>query len=444
MDLEKYRNLPPAVAQKEFLEGLEKREWFVEDATVRVDVERTVVAEILAKGGKPCRFHLSVPRCFAAAASYALRKLFPGLKPFSPLYLPVLSVSHDHLNAGYYSADGVLLEVSFGYFSCNYMFTVDETKHKPKDVHEAFVGLLREYLRGKFIWLTEERYGEEEDINGEEGMVATGGEKAWSELPLFLTLNEYLESYPPAVQGGLKRILAMLRVIAQRPASGLFFAALLAGEPGTGKSLFAHLLAREAVEAGMSVLYASGQVRGVELRLVLDYALKTLPSLLVILDECENNILSREIARTEILNYLMTLLDGYVWRTYASFGMLFITNRPHVVEPALLRPQRMEEVVEFTALSDGQLAYSVFQRWCEKLGVSVPKGVNPDWFAGKTHAECAGVAHKLQRMQAFGEEIDAKVVQMLLKEATKWAQTTKFKSTRSRQEGGGMGFSTNL
>jgi len=172
---------------------------------------------------------------------------------------------------------------------------------------------------------------------------------------------------------------------------------------------------------------------------VFKFALSTFPLVLFVCDEGEMLIPSREEAISAFLPYLMCLLDGLVERAYASWGIIITTNRPHVVEPALARPTRLDEFIVLEEIDNPELAFKVFKLWCDKYGVKLPEGVEPSWFSKKTHAECAGVATKLWRMQAFGAQITPETIKELLRESVYWQKVKKVKGTTS-ERGSGMGF----
>ncbi len=428
---EKYKNLPEFLALQEWLASVDKRAWVVIPDKCIIDYEQTVVQEILKRGGSPLILQVEIPRVFAGAASSVLRKFFPNLRPFSYLRPQYISPQNAILPSGYYQAEeDIFLDVD--YLAANFIvtFIANGKTVDLLEVRNTFLSELKTSLQGKVVVLAKDQDSDDEHSDEEEITSGTGEEKlvkCFGGAASLFNFDEYLNSYPPNVQSAMLRVVTLLDVIAERPASGLYFAALLAGEPGTGKSLFAQYLAKRALEKKMCVVYSFGYLEGVWLETTVNFALKNLSSVLFILDEAETNILSREQTYSPTLHFLMQLLDGYTRKYNASWAMIFITNRPHVIDPSFLRPERVEEVIEFSALDDANLAYSVFVRWCEKLGVSIPEGIQPSWFSGRTHAECAGIAHKLYRLQAFGKKITAQTVLELLKEIARWTDTAKLK-----------------
>jgi len=135
---------------------------------------------------------------------------------------------------------------------------------------------------------------------------------------------------------------------------------LFVGSPGTGKTLLARAIAEEA---GVRFLYMSGSdfsgmIVGVGVARVRDLfteARKKTPCILFI-DEIEsigrrrgqNPIVSGGSEdRESTLNTLLTELDGIKKDTKTPIILIGATNQPEVLDPALLRPGRLDRKVLF-------------------------------------------------------------------------------------------------
>ena len=128
---------------------------------------------------------------------------------------------------------------------------------------------------------------------------------------------------------------------------------LLVGPPGTGKTLLAKSIAGEA---GVPFLFASGSdfvemyagVGASRIRKLFKDARRH-PSCIVFIDELDavgrsrgGNSLSHE-EREQTLNQLLVEMDGFA----VSVGIVVVaaTNRPDILDPALLRPGRFDRQV---------------------------------------------------------------------------------------------------
>ncbi len=131
--------------------------------------------------------------------------------------------------------------------------------------------------------------------------------------------------------------------------------ALLVGPPGTGKTLLARAIAGEA---GVPFFTISGSdfvemfvgVGASRVRDMFDQAKKNAPCI-VFIDEIDAVGRSRGIGygggndeREQTLNQLLVEMDGFE----ANEGVIIVaaTNRPDVLDPALLRPGRFDRQVE--------------------------------------------------------------------------------------------------
>jgi cell division protease FtsH len=128
---------------------------------------------------------------------------------------------------------------------------------------------------------------------------------------------------------------------------------LLVGPPGTGKTLLAKSIAGEA---GVPFLFASGSdfvemyagVGASRIRKMFKDARRH-PSCIVFIDELDavgrsrgGNSLSHE-EREQTLNQLLVEMDGFA--VSAGIVVVAATNRPDILDPALLRPGRFDRQV---------------------------------------------------------------------------------------------------
>ena len=130
---------------------------------------------------------------------------------------------------------------------------------------------------------------------------------------------------------------------------------LLAGSPGTGKTLLAKAVAGEA---GVPFFSISGSdfvemfvgVGAARVRDLFEQAKKHAPAIIFI-DELDALGKARGAGsfgghdeREQTLNQLLTELDGF--DTNAGVILMGATNRPEILDPALLRPGRFDRTVE--------------------------------------------------------------------------------------------------
>ena len=128
---------------------------------------------------------------------------------------------------------------------------------------------------------------------------------------------------------------------------------LLVGPPGTGKTLLARSIAGEA---GVPFLFASGSdfvemyagVGASRVRRLFRDARRH-PSCIIFIDELDavgrsrgGNSLSHE-EREQTLNQLLVEMDGF--ETHLGIVVIAATNRPDILDPALLRPGRFDRQV---------------------------------------------------------------------------------------------------
>jgi cell division protease FtsH len=157
-------------------------------------------------------------------------------------------------------------------------------------------------------------------------------------------------------QNELQEVVEFLKVPAKFAALGarLPRGVLLVGPPGTGKTLLARAVAGEA---GVPFLNISGSefvemfvgVGASRVRDLFDRAKRQAPCI-VFIDEIDAVGRQRGAGlghandeREQTLNQVLVELDGFEERTHVI--VIAATNRPDVLDPALLRPGRFDRVV---------------------------------------------------------------------------------------------------
>jgi 26S proteasome regulatory subunit T4 len=153
--------------------------------------------------------------------------------------------------------------------------------------------------------------------------------------------------------------------------------ALLYGPPGTGKTLIARAIARNTDAAFLKVVATSlfDRYVGESARVVREmfaYAREHLPCIIFI-DEIdalggkrleEGSSTDREVQRT--LMELLGQMDGFASTTQVKIVMA--TNRPDILDPALLRPGRLDRKIEIP-LPNEQARFDILKIHSRKLNV---------------------------------------------------------------------------
>lgn len=142
-----------------------------------------------------------------------------------------------------------------------------------------------------------------------------------------------------------------LSVIGARPIKGV----LLTGQPGTGKTMLARIIAAEAKAAffeisGPEIFSKWYGQSGEVLRGIFDAASKH-PSAIVFFDEIDSVAARRGDDSHEetkrVVAQLLTLMDGF--KADTNVVVIATTNRPDDIDPALRRPGRFDWEIHFPA-----------------------------------------------------------------------------------------------
>lgn len=117
---------------------------------------------------------------------------------------------------------------------------------------------------------------------------------------------------------------------------------LLGGTFGTGKTMIAHVASKLAVDAGITFLYIS---KAAELAHAIEFARQYQSPACVIF--CED--IDREVSgeRTEEMDDILNTIDGIDSKT-SNIIVVLTTNAIHDIHPAMLRPGRLDAVLDIT------------------------------------------------------------------------------------------------
>ncbi|MBN1841093.1 MAG: CDC48 family AAA ATPase [Deltaproteobacteria bacterium] len=205
-----------------------------------------------------------------------------------------------------------------------------------------------------------------------------------------------------------------------RPAKGI----LLCGPPGCGKTMLAKATANESQVNFISVqgpallsMYVGESERGV--REIFHKARQASPCI-IFFDEIDALLPTRSSGSSDshvserVLSQFLVELDGI--EELKGVLVLGATNRVDILDPALLRPGRFDEVVEI-AMPDEKERRAIFD--VHLRGKPTAKGLKLETLAAKTEgfsgAEIAGVCHKaslaaVRRVVAAGDAEKEKAV----------------------------------
>jgi transitional endoplasmic reticulum ATPase len=193
---------------------------------------------------------------------------------------------------------------------------------------------------------------------------------------------------------------------------------LLYGPPGTGKTMLAKAVANESDanfitvkgSALLSKWYGESEKRVEE---IFRRAKQVSPSI-IFLDELDALVpvrggsLGEPHATERIVNQLLSEMDGL--EELRGVVVIGATNRPDIIDPALLRPGRFDELI-MVPVPDIEARRKIFEVHLKKMPLA--KDVNVDELISQTEqytgADIAAVARKAGRM-ALRENIQSQTV----------------------------------
>lgn len=228
--------------------------------------------------------------------------------------------------------------------------------------------------------------------------------------------------------GGLDNVKSLLKEVVEWPLRyGASFqrigveapkGVLLYGPPGTGKTMLAKAIAHESdanflTVKGSDILskwYGESEKRIAE---VFKRARQVAPSI-IFLDELDalaplrGSVAGEPHVTERIVNQLLSELDGL--EELRRVVVIGATNRPDIIDPALLRPGRFDEMI-LVPIPDASTRLEIFRVHTKKMSlaedVDIEKLVRvTDEFTG---ADIAAVCKKAGRF-AMREDIDAESV----------------------------------
>ena len=234
---------------------------------------------------------------------------------------------------------------------------------------------------------------------------------SWEDVGGMETVKENLRE---AVEWPLKNP-EMFKRMGIRPPKGI----LLYGPPGTGKTMLAKAVAKESesnfiLVNGPSLLSKWVGESEKAVREIFRKARQTAPTVLFF-DEIDALVPRRggiedNKVNERIVNQMLTEMDGL--ETLNDVLVLGATNRPDMVDPALLRPGRFDRVI-FTPIPNVTSRKKIFEVHTKKMPLA--KDVNMQQLADRTQgyvgADIEGVCREAA-MFALREDMKSKQVNM--------------------------------
>ncbi|KAL3575372.1 hypothetical protein D5086_023473 [Populus alba] len=165
----------------------------------------------------------------------------------------------------------------------------------------------------------------------------------------------------------------LFKSIGVKPPKGI----LLYGPPGSGKTLIARAVANETgafffLINGPEIMSKLAGESESNLRKAFEEAEKNAPSIIFI-DELDSIAPKREKTHGEverrIVSQLLTLMDGLKSRAHKTVFIIGATNRPDIIDPALLRPGRLDQLI-YIPLPDEASRLQIFKACLRKSPVS--------------------------------------------------------------------------
>ena len=179
--------------------------------------------------------------------------------------------------------------------------------------------------------------------------------------------------------------------------------AVLAGPPGVGKSSFVRSLAKSAglplITTTMGTLFATTSgyldsvIKGIDA--LFASALAAGPSAIVLIDEIDG-IPSRTDLNdrhaswwTPVINHFLTSLDSSLSGPSSRLIVIGATNHPQRLDPALVRPGRLDRII-WVDMPDTEALTGILRQHLGQDLIGVPLTAVVDLLVGFTGAEVAG------------------------------------------------------
>lgn len=186
-----------------------------------------------------------------------------------------------------------------------------------------------------------------------------------------------------AVELPLKNPEVFLRM-GIRPVKGI----LLVGLPGTGKTMFAKAVATET-QANFISIKGSELIHkwvGESARLTRELFMKARAAApcIIFIDEIDTVGRARtgdnpSVIHEDVINGMLVEMDGLA--NLKNVVVIAATNRPDILDPALLRPGRFDRIIEIPAPEE-KARVEIFK--IHMRGMPIAKGVDPSELAKKT------------------------------------------------------------
>jgi len=233
----------------------------------------------------------------------------------------------------------------------------------------------------------------------------------WSDIGGMAEIKNKLKE---AVEWPLKKPEVFKRM-GIRPPKGI----LLYGPPGTGKTLLAKAVAKESeanfiLVNGPSLLSKWVGESEKAVREIFRKARQTAPTILFF-DEIDALVPRRSSGgdskvNERIVNQMLTEMDGL--ESLNDVVIIGATNRPDIVDPALLRQGRFDRII-LTTVPDTDARKNIFKIYLDKMTISedVQENKLADKTKGYVGADIQGVCREAA-MVALREDITAKEVKM--------------------------------
>lgn len=172
-----------------------------------------------------------------------------------------------------------------------------------------------------------------------------------------MSINENQVAYATAVQEAIEtNLFTPIRRLKELEANGLPIkrAVMLGGIYGTGKTLAAGVAAKLAVQQGMTYIYVP---RADELRQAINFSKMYQDPAVMLFCEDLDRVMKGQ--RTVKIDDILNIIDGVDTKNDRRM-LVFTTNDLEAIEPAMIRPGRLDAVIEVTP-PDARAAWRLVQ-----------------------------------------------------------------------------------